>query len=328
MSGVVKRLADWALSFHREFGDVHPLTEHWRRLSAMPATERLIGAIGIGLGKPCTKKWIDVANEEAQSLILSLCGWVQDGLNAFFLDDQMIAALLSTDVTRDMGDVRLPFRTQLVVVPDGWAGITGKNGRQFSLTAFWLSQEIGEKGPQAFMRSAMADADAPNLYTWRYQGDWLDYDAGAVTAVDMSSSDDRAMDFMVRLSSSFAAWIATNPTGVRRRAAPKSKRQRRTQDRRRPTRWHIAVPLRIPAPMVQAAKIGANAGTHKARKLSLQHIVRGHYKQQPHGPRGKLRKHVWVAPYWRGPDSREAWSRHYIGHGSGDGPETVSGGKE
>ncbi len=35
---------------------------------------------------------------------------------------------------------------------------------------------------------------------------------------------------------------------------------------------------------------------------SVQTLVRGHWKQQPHGPGRELRKYIHVEPYWRGPE--------------------------
>jgi hypothetical protein len=35
---------------------------------------------------------------------------------------------------------------------------------------------------------------------------------------------------------------------------------------------------------------------------SVQVLVSGHYKMQPHGPQNSLRKLIWREPYWRGPE--------------------------
>lgn len=37
-----------------------------------------------------------------------------------------------------------------------------------------------------------------------------------------------------------------------------------------------------------------------SRSLSVQSLVAGHHKHQPHGPDNSLRKWIFVAPYWRG----------------------------
>lgn len=39
------------------------------------------------------------------------------------------------------------------------------------------------------------------------------------------------------------------------------------------------------------------------RSLSVQSLVCGHHKSQPHGPGNALRKWIFVEPYWRGPEA-------------------------
>jgi hypothetical protein len=38
------------------------------------------------------------------------------------------------------------------------------------------------------------------------------------------------------------------------------------------------------------------------RSLTVQSLVAGHHKSQPHGPASSLRKWIFVKPYWRGPE--------------------------
>lgn len=45
--------------------------------------------------------------------------------------------------------------------------------------------------------------------------------------------------------------------------------------------------------------------------LRSRSTVRGHWKQQAHGPGRALRKRVFVQPYWRGPEAAEALLRAY-----------------
>lgn len=94
-------------------------------------------------------------------------------------------------------------------------------------------------------------------------------------------------------------------------AAPKlagvtnsAKRRRREQQAARESRlplvwigrgeWDPTMPL--PAP----------DQTGRSWRLTLRHIVRGHYKRQVHGPGGEGRKVIWVKPYVRGADFAEA----------------------
>ena len=44
----------------------------------------------------------------------------------------------------------------------------------------------------------------------------------------------------------------------------------------------------------------ARNGAGGARTKAAAHGVGGHWKRQPHGPGGTLRRWIHVAPYWRG----------------------------
>lgn len=45
-----------------------------------------------------------------------------------------------------------------------------------------------------------------------------------------------------------------------------------------------------------------NGSARKQGPLSIQTLVRGHYKMQPHGEGRAQRKYIHVEPYWRGPE--------------------------
>lgn len=50
----------------------------------------------------------------------------------------------------------------------------------------------------------------------------------------------------------------------------------------------------------------------EVRELMHRFMVRGHWRNQAHGPRLQLRKRMWIEPYWKGPeDITEALSRTY-----------------
>lgn len=48
------------------------------------------------------------------------------------------------------------------------------------------------------------------------------------------------------------------------------------------------------------------------KTLSVQHMVRGHWKMQTHGEKGSQRKFIHVEPYWRGPDDAPIALRNHV----------------
>ena len=46
-------------------------------------------------------------------------------------------------------------------------------------------------------------------------------------------------------------------------------------------------------------------------KLDKRFMVRGHWKRQPYGKGKLLRKHIWILPFWKGPELSEIVSKPY-----------------
>ncbi len=42
------------------------------------------------------------------------------------------------------------------------------------------------------------------------------------------------------------------------------------------------------------------------RVYKIRWIVRGHWRNQPHGPGSMLRKRIWIAPFWKGTEGAPA----------------------
>ena len=53
-------------------------------------------------------------------------------------------------------------------------------------------------------------------------------------------------------------------------------------------------------------------GTKKGHVLTVQSMTAGHWRWQPHGPQHTLRKHIWIQPYWRGPEDAPIAVRPHI----------------
>lgn len=58
--------------------------------------------------------------------------------------------------------------------------------------------------------------------------------------------------------------------------------------------------------------LGRPAGQSSATRVDVRLLVRGHWKNQAHGPGMTLRKLIHVEPYWRGPEMAELVDRPYL----------------
>lgn len=52
----------------------------------------------------------------------------------------------------------------------------------------------------------------------------------------------------------------------------------------------------------------------EGKSPTVQFLVRGHYRNQPHGPQNSKRKIIWIQPHWKGPEEGLILARpHAIG---------------
>jgi len=55
--------------------------------------------------------------------------------------------------------------------------------------------------------------------------------------------------------------------------------------------------------------VSLNKGT--GEKIDKRFVVRGHWRNQPYGEGGKLRKLLWIKPFWKGPELSEIVKKKY-----------------
>jgi hypothetical protein len=118
--------------------------------------------------------------------------------------------------------------------------------------------------------------------------------------------------YVERFLINFLLWLDSNP-----QKHPEKKRSKKRSRRRhsaRPTVWSIGKDVVLHPLLIKEAREASSRGKVVRKsgwKLRNQHIVRGHFKEQPCGPKGQNRKTIWIEPYWRGPEGAEAWSHIY-----------------
>lgn len=296
MASELKKSVQDADAIHKMFGNAFPFEKNYTRWTQMPEFKNLIDQVGAAEGA-------ETEDQTVTFILLNNCGWAQDGFNTFELDDATVSLLMATDAQGEFRTVHPPFRTQMLIIPRGWIRVNHK-GETHDITRFWLSVADLPADSGFTRRVSVCTNDDFSLHAWRNPEDWFNYESGAPE----DESYDTAVELMLRLSASFSLWMATKP-GRMYKSTSKGKKSRK--ERARPTRWYVGKRSPIPRDFVNTVKGAVGQGSLKGKKLSMQHVVRGHYKKQPCGQGLTERKIVWVEPYWRGPDSEEAWARIY-----------------
>ena len=60
--------------------------------------------------------------------------------------------------------------------------------------------------------------------------------------------------------------------------------------------------------MLDADLVAHNSADEATRALTKRFVVRGHYRNQAHGPDRRERKLIYIRPHWKGPPWAEVTS--------------------
>lgn len=256
--------------------------------------------------------------------------------------DFAAAMLLTDARELDIASVRLPFRGLLMLVPDGFArGVEGGHYTKIHITEIHRADitqlEVGNRVADTLKTlstphlhvalaqlTAKTEADAkaagPKFYTKHqdtndtafhiYGSDGthvldtlierkgLTWDAFDALPDDVTDDADRSARHTLRqIVFGTLAYIAAveNATELREPAGKPRDRREGTA----PKIHDVGRTLRLDPHLVRAARAGSR---EVALRLKHRHIVRGHYRNQPFGPRRAEVKRIWIAPFWKGPE--------------------------
>jgi hypothetical protein len=263
--------------------------------------------------------------------------WARHGYNVFDLSPDFTAAMLLTDARElDIAMIRLPFRGILMLIPDGFAkGIEGSSYTKIHLTEIpraditqlsvanevtdliknmtpasklKLLDNVGrslDDRPRSLIGRPKADPDDTAIHIHASDGahvldtlierKGLTWDAFDALPDEVADDADRAARHTLRqIVFGTLAYVSAVTTELERpRFPPRPAGRKETA-----TRWEIGRTIKLDGNLVRAVRGGAR---EVAYRLKHRHIVRGHYRNQAHGPARALRTMKWIMPFWKGP---------------------------
>lgn len=84
-----------------------------------------------------------------------------------------------------------------------------------------------------------------------------------------------------------------------RQTHDKHKKKRKAAPENKLKHWEVGRTIRLDQNLIRAARGGSR---EIALRIKTRFIVRGHYRNQAHGPRRSERTMRWIAPFWKGPE--------------------------
>lgn len=272
-----------------------------------------------------TRLWF--STEEGLMLGLGVARWADQAYPLVQLaGHRYAAALMSTRPPQD-ADIRPPWKSFVIELPQGMLETDDQNGVMrplthvlvFTFPMYLKAEDYGH--PERMVMSWSFMATGPHgvdLHRWRKTFDSLldegDYEGEdpfpSALAMDLSDRDARTMQLLTRLVVN-TCLVMSDPEAVRPIGG--SSKARRAKSKRGAAEpifrtFRVGKPIKLDCrPAVQAYLNG-----ERNRELSVQFLVRGHWRNQACGPRLTERRLTWIEPYWKGPEDAPINRRAHI----------------
>lgn len=237
----------------------------------------------------------------------ALRAWRRGGFNVFVLTPELCAALLLTDVSKEQAaDARVPYSAFALDLPLGFFNSGDSPIR--GLIAYTGEAISGQPFINDALSMRLIDREGVERDCW--MGTLAECHSGVSDIYH--EGDDEAIVVASRMLVNFLLWLNNSKPAIERRASGSQKSGRRDADRPGPKAWVFGTPTKLQPHLVEAGRAIAR-GERAGASFSLRYrfLVRGHWRNQPHGPGRVDRRKTWIEPHWKGPDGAEAWAHIY-----------------
>lgn len=268
--------------------------------------------------------------------------WASFGMPVFELTHSLLATLVLTDIEEQkMTEVVWPFPTFVIKVPKDFGFITvNEHGTQHPVSLVWVHQfRVGSGDPQIsvdcfsehcpyVLTSIRNFDDASPTGDWvsivrgpRNDGTVMQAALGSQSDVPMpleASVDGKVKNSLVsikRLILNLCSYLTSTSRSTEKVGKWKHATNETVIERGVPHSWVVGRDIKLSQDLLTAAraKVRSESGGDKmAWQFHSGCVVRGHIKQQPHGPGHSLRRTILIAPYWRGPDGSVLVRKHQV----------------
>jgi hypothetical protein len=286
----------WSLSYAKTDDDKEAFGHLFDFFSSLEGTQRDLAM-----------SHIMIPND--QIMILGAARWFDQGLPQIVMDHKFCAALAATSVSKESKEfIRAPWKAFVIMLPDN----------------LFDTYDFEQKKRSKFTHVLVHNTLIENISSWHYvaftedgcilwshgaslnrmiEGDINPEDnswKNSIFQQHLDKEDDRMSVIMWRLVIG-SCLAMSNPENVRKIGKSHQK-------------YESVIKRGRKEPIVRIFKLGREIKIDcrtavqdfihgKINKSpSVQILVRGHWKTQPHGPQSSLRKLIWREPYWRGPE--------------------------
>lgn len=272
-------------------------------------------------------RWEQFATTPTTGLqVATLLEWLGCGFPTLEPSETLAASMMATSIG-DVDALDLPWPCFAIRIPGRMLTIDGPLGPSIAEHAFVRTLPSGginvsleahvtsDGGPFRLNTFHPASTIAGLLRDPEAFGERIDpYADDRVEALDYSEADHRSLRLLGRLVVGCLLELATLPSRPRPRAVKLSERIGGAGAPKL-CAYQLTRPVRVDCRAMVAEYVKGGGKSPLVRSM-----VRGHWKRQPCGPRGELRKWLHVEPYWRGPEDAPIAVRPHVIRGDATAP--------
>jgi hypothetical protein len=270
--------------------------------------------------------------EQNRNVMFMTARWADQAFPVVTLGEKFCAALIATHIPADMLDeVEAPWHAFTIEVPGKLLSLFDSEMMQRTRVVRilvhrrvredgvreWCWIGLGERG-QHIWRSGTAREIIQPVEFRKQERDL--YEEGDVAFEDDVHRDERLYVLVSRLVLNVCLAVS-EPEMVR----PVGASHKRTgTGRHGPPEQRVFQVGRPISLDCRSAIREYVEGERSVREMTVQSLIRGHWKRQPYGPKLSLRRRQWIEPYWRGPEDAPIAVRPHVFADEGGSRVTTS----
>lgn len=231
--------------------------------------------------------------------------WARSGLPQVSVGHRLAASLMATSMPPEAAEhLEPPWPAWSVVLPQPLLRATDPRGELVDVA---LAHVVWSAAGVLILGSGLDLApvwSSPRQPPSALAEDWHD----ELVTEELADVDLRMLRMLGRLVLGIAAELSS-PEERERAERARSKAAKRAAGRDGPpTAWTYVLGRSV---AVDARGVVTDYIAGGGAPPSVQSLVRGHWKRQPHGPERSLRRWIHVEPYWRGPEDAPIVARQH-----------------
>ena len=265
----------------------------------MPFYGRRLEAAGIRVADQAAEQFVSLLNERIHFDFSFAKSWASSGFPQITISPGLAASLMATSMSPEaVPDVALPWRSFVVTLPPSLITFHDGNGRRVEGHTLFVTRGDDER-LTVVIEARNAGMEALPVVLLDFAASIAEF-ATATDPYDDDSlqSANRAIALARKLVVGVCIELDAPENKLKRDEGARSAANRRNSPE--PKAWIFKLTRAVKVdvrPWVRSYLEGTTS-----RSPTVQTLVRGHHKRQPHGPGGVERKWIHVEPYWRGPE--------------------------